>query len=294
MLLPFGLQAQEKETSMLTKRCAWIYYGGSSHSQGGHTDYEYLGDSFILNGVEIKDGKAYSTVLFNRDYSNLGIDLVLDNRPYPEWNPVVSGKDVSIGLREENGRIYVDREEYLSMLSDENVCWFQFGQPDYIPYKDTGDGELVLYDFNIGAGEKYLCDDFTVEEVTENVTLDGVKRRQQKLDNGLIIIEGIGCINSTGMLLCYLNPLPIVANVSYLTFNLGILCHMFYLDNGIKCDVINRSYSDYAKSHSNGITEILASDRASAGKCYSLSGVPLKSPPAKGVYIQGGRKRVAP
>ena len=96
-------------------------------------------------------------------------------------------------------------------LSEESK-WSYLGDKNYIPYKDTGDGELVLYDFNMQPGDIYPYrfghSIVFVTNVSRVTTLDGVSRRLLTLSNGYELMEGLGCLNSPGMLFCYLNPNP--------------------------------------------------------------------------------------
>lgn len=106
-------------------------------------------------------------------------------------------------IREENGRILVDYEDY------KNYCTKAY--VDYIPYKKTDGGELVLYDFNMKVGNKYGhvegYDDVWVSEIRKIAFDDGKIRKLFILSNGLKIVEGIGCLCSEGdPLLRYLNP----------------------------------------------------------------------------------------
>ena len=125
------------------------------------------------------------------------------------------------GIRMEGGRIYVDREEYVNYLEEEaRLCAVNsefsmyplspVGDKDYIPYRQTDDGELVLYDFNMQPGDRFPSveghDDISVISVRTMKTRDGISRRLLTLSNGYRLLEGIGCINSPGMFFCYLNP----------------------------------------------------------------------------------------
>lgn len=155
-----------------------------------------------------KNGKTYNSMLSYAD-DNGGfymIDLATPTAP---------------GIRTEDGRIYVDREEYMNYLEEEaKLCAVNsefsmyplspVGDKDYIPYRQTDDGELVLYDFNMQPGERFLSveghDDISVVNVRTMKTRDGISRRLLTLSNGYKLLEGIGCINSPGMFYCYLNP----------------------------------------------------------------------------------------
>ena len=116
--------------------------------------------------------------------------------------------DGSLGVRREGGRVYVDKEEYLAHLSRGfDFSQPSFGTPDYLPYPETYDGELILYDYNKEVGEKYAVsvDEDIIVEAKDNVTLsDNTEHRRLTLSNGLVLIEGIGCINSDGLLFDYL------------------------------------------------------------------------------------------
>ncbi len=129
-------------------------------------------------------------------------------------------------IREEAGRVLVDYEIYKAFLE---YMWYDIltGRADYIPYKITDDGEMILYDFNMQVGDKYNSvlghDDVSVVKIEKITTNDGIERKFFILSNGLKIIEGIGCINSSGMFLNYLNPVidrkdgPYWLNGSYLS-----------------------------------------------------------------------------
>lgn len=114
----------------------------------------------------------------------------------------------TIGIREEGGRIYVNKEEYLSLMTEDR-CWSIVGEGEPLPYEETADGELVLYDFTKNVGDVYcqLADgtSLTVTHVGELKTEDGISRRRLTLSNGFDLIEGVGCTNSPGFLLFWLN-----------------------------------------------------------------------------------------
>ena len=102
----------------------------------------------------------------------------------------------------------MDKEEYLDLMTDK-YFWSHIGRSDSLPYETTPDGELVLYDFNKNAGEVYCKmpdgSELTVSKVDTLKTEDGVSRRRLTLSNGLDLIEGVGCTNSEGFLLFWLN-----------------------------------------------------------------------------------------
>ena len=146
-----------------------------------------------------------------------------------------------MGLREENGKVLVNYEEYINYLKRldyehteayykelaeqmgkdiklkdgktmETDNWVEGGDVNYIPYPLTDDGEMVLYDFTMQVGDKFRSvaghDDISVIKVGTVTTVGNIERRKLTLSNGLVLIEGVGCINSPSRLFTYLNPLP--------------------------------------------------------------------------------------
>ena len=114
----------------------------------------------------------------------------------------------------ENGRVYVDKQEYIAAMEKEYLDVLEeqkrdlnplgtVGDKDYLPYRQTDDGELILYDFNMLPGDKYPSveghDDISVARVETMVTRDGVSRRLLTLSNGYRLLEGVGSLNSPGM-----------------------------------------------------------------------------------------------
>ena len=107
-------------------------------------------------------------------------------------------------------------------------------------------------------------------------------RRQLTLSNGMVLIEGIGCINSPGLYLFYLNP-----DIEYQK-SFGHL--------------VGYSYH-YGSSESIFDTELKYAFEASvyAGSrmmqknidiIFDLSGHKLEHALQKGIYIQNGKKYI--
>ena len=184
-------------TGILHDGLNWFYRG-----QYVHEEYE-IGGSKAMNG---KDYKLLTIIRGGYDSRALVTDnsMSLDKSYYDYIR-------ASIGIREENGRIYVDKDEYLSLLTEDHP-WINVVDGEPLPYETTAEGELVLYDFTKKEGEVYLqIDGGTTLTVTKTHTLkteDGVTRRCLTLNNGYEIIEGVGSVNSPGMLLFWLNMKP--------------------------------------------------------------------------------------
>ena len=154
---------------------------------------------YDIVGSKVMNGKTYGLLQMNGE--------IWGARAYePDSN--YRGFSATIGIRDEGGRIYVDKEEYLDLMTDK-YFWSYIGRSDSLPYETTPDGELVLYDFNKNAGEVYCKmpdgSELTVTKVDTLKTEDGVSRRRLTLSNGLDLIEGVGCTNSEGFLLFWLN-----------------------------------------------------------------------------------------
>ena len=183
-------------------RNVWSYYGYGN-------DQVLFSENYNFDGEYVKKGKTYRRLHFERSFLDSshgsgGSSTQIDFYASPDYQ--VSG---DVGIRESDGRVFVDRDEYMALLADDSY-WSWEGNRNFIPYEQTADGELVLYDFNKQAGDYYCyMDGFGVVYVTRLdviETSDGSHRKIQTLSNGYRIVEGIGCVNSPGMWLCYLNP----------------------------------------------------------------------------------------
>lgn len=123
-------------------------------------------------------------------------------------------------IREENGRVYVEKESYLHYLTETDKVgrsgFFntedKYGDASYLPYEETADGELVIYDFTMQQGDKFKSvpgyENVWVKETGTVTTADGKERKRLVMSNGLEIVEGIGCICSKGPFFAWLNPYP--------------------------------------------------------------------------------------
>jgi len=189
---------------MLHEGTAWGYAG------------YWTADSYTIKGTKSMNGKTYGL-------------LNMEHRSY-DGARAMGPEDLSwyyatLGIRDEGGKIYVNKEEYLSLLTQEN-SWSLVGEVEPLPYEETFDGELVLYDFNKNVGDEYcqLADgtSLTVTNVSVLTTEDGISRRRLTLSNGFDLIEGVGCTNSPGFLLYWLNIKPDckerMRNVGLLTY----------------------------------------------------------------------------
>lgn len=202
-LVPGVAQAQNDLLS--DHALEWTFYGEHEEGYIDH-DHGYFIDDYTLGNQYEKNGKTYRSLYFYRDFpDDAGVRRSKESQSFG-WGVGGAG---SIGIRVDGDRVLADREEYLALMAD-NSYWHLVGDRDYIPYEQTEDGELVLYDFSKKAGDKFAHveghDDITVLAVDFVTTRDGVRRCRQILSNGAAVIGGIGCVCSTGMWLFYLNP----------------------------------------------------------------------------------------
>ena len=146
--------------------------------------------------------------------------------------------------------------------------------------------EVVLFDFSLNEGDRYPCvGDVTVSSVSSLTTRDGVCRRLLHLSNGLIILEGVGCLNSRYGPFAYQNDPGVDAP---------------YGDgDSSACSVLSfRKYgSGTAPIFVKGDLELGVSEITGGvendGSVYDLQGRKLPNKPDNGIYIQNGQKRVA-
>ncbi len=202
-------------------------------------------------------------------------------------------KSSKVMVREDGGRIYIKKDDYMALLTNDSY-WSQVGDASYIPYKETEDGELVLYDFTMEPGDSFRHvdghDDIVVDSVGTLTTLDGVERRLIYLSNGCQVAEGLGCINSIGALLFYLNPLRLDNHRGFLsTFASNYSSMVGYYNKYIYYYTLQ----DERENIFVGIEQV-AGTKCSTNNSplYDLQGRRLSKRPERGVYIEGGRKRV--
>lgn len=238
-------------------------------------DRRYVGiDNFEFAGRDNIDGKEYHILLFYRE------PLIQDNTSEIFFPPQ---KGTTIHIREADGCVFVPKNEYLALLSD-NSYWHLVGDSIYIPYKENDDGELMLYDFNMHCGDSYRKveghPDITVIAEDYLITEDGVSRHRMMLSNGMEIIEGLGCTNSCGSLLFYLNP----------TQNAIIKWEFLEL---VWDDMSPASiYTVPQEDKDQQIAHIYhpKSTKSNYSFLYSLQGVVTNSFRQKGIYIHNGKK----
>ncbi len=162
----------------------------------------------------------------------------------------------------------------------------------YIASAETED-EMLLYDFTLNVGDSYPCAEAAkVVEISQITTHDQMLRKVLKLSNGLIIIEGVGCVNSIGTLVIYQNTS--LTDEEKLVDELTVHTTARLVSFGI-----SKETGEYECVYDGDldyqiITRISdAIPNSNKPSCFDLSGHQLSTPPTrKGVYIRDGRKVV--
>ena len=190
-----------------------------------------------------------------------------------------------IGAREENGRVYVLYDDFQKQIS--RLSQHELNTTD-IPYQQTSDSELLLYDFTLQVGERYPTSeaygDLYVEKIEYVITDDARSRKLFTLTNGLQILEGIGCLNSrNGRLLYYLYPPE-----AWKYYN-DIYYSLLY-------EYKKKEAIIYRKDNRTDCIEIMENPHPSilnpqSSIHHDLSGRRITQP-TKGIYIRQGRKVV--
>lgn len=165
----------------------WTYSVVRNCSRHGRTLY---GDVATWQGC-IDDWSG--TVQINgKDY-----DIYHTSYPGPEGTNFPS-------IRQKAGRVYMDREQFMKHVADilPNAATAR------MPYPETDEGEVVLYDFNLEKDAPYPDHEKSNGvhvAVKDTVQLRDMElRRRLVLSNGMELIEGLGCVNANGGYFLYL------------------------------------------------------------------------------------------
>ncbi len=245
---------------------------------------------YKINGVVEKNGKTYHKVYVDVIHLDGGGEI---HKIGPgHCNDVYDGKMPAV--RKEGGRIYVDEEDYMEFLK--SYDWnFPSYDAEYMPYERTDDGELILYDFTMKVGDTFRhvdgYDDVSVIAVTDTCLADGTTRKLQTLSNGLQILEGVGCLNSKGMLFLYLNYKRTEAEKYYEeSSNYTLFTGLEYFGDGDYGEIYSQTEYDIAAT---GINEAVKYRRQPVDDVvYDLGGRRMTGALKPGVYIRGGKKVV--
>lgn len=274
--------------TMLGDSIWWSYFMGKMYDSATGL---YFCDSevqFITSGVKEKNGKTYHRLFLNVLHLDGGGSA---NRLLGVF------KEELPGLREEGGRVYVDKQEYMTYFANTNSWDYPMYDAGYMPYVCTEEGEIVLYDFNMEVGDKYCSvpgyEDISVVSITDTCLADNVVRKKFELSNGLEIVEGIGCVNSVGMLLLYLNYKFSPENERYSSqLFAGLSAYgprkEFPPRYWVEYDDIAASATDIRHVYTGKNVDCRADD----GAIFDFGGRRVTGKPYPGLYIRNGRKLI--
>lgn len=216
------------------------------------------------------------------------IDGVAYKNVYETWKKDLEGLELSRFAREENGRVYLrskdaEREGFLfdfnaklgdDMLLERSVCG------DFPGYDLTVIGKVIAL------RDTLFCDSVSRRAWDVRVRIEGVSLETGEVIEPEVVgeftfIEEIGLADWG--LSYYIFDSSMTGN-----FGSEILCvhdgrGNLILDAGKGCYL--------GKEEPDGIGRTLDAD-ASGAPLYDLSGRKLRAVPLKGVYIQGGKKRM--
>ena len=264
------------------------------YSCGNYDTYPCVADRYVIEGTRELNGRQY----YDMHCARTAIDVWVGAETSEDWfiaRDTRSTWDDFIGIREEGGRFLVDRDEYMALLTDEEGYWCHIAYSDSLPYEVTPDGELVLYDFTKVKGDVYAQAEghdpiMVVDDEERVVTLDSVSRRVLVLSNGLKIIEGIGCINSKGCFLFYLNARDIFFNYNFLTN----YCHESLPIPFERTYFYTRDYKEQADEMKSNVVDGVDSPIVAVpqdkGPIFQLDGRRVQGTPQRGLYIRNGKK----
>lgn len=291
-----GVRAQS--VSMLSNAPRWIYFMGTGAHHDLNSGFRYCCDSdniFYTDGTEVIGGKTYQRLCISVLHLDGGSMRSPRKTGYSD-DDIYDGEFL-VGLREEGGRVYVNEAEYMDFLRGTGRKG-TLGNPDYVPYERTDDGELVLYDFTMKAGDKFRSvegyPDVWVAEVKDTLLDDNVTRRMQVLSNGMVVIEGIGCIYSAGMLPAYLNPKPAGADDMGTDISLFAVLTRFSTEQQV---VFSKDFEDYEGFFVTGIVPAATlqggTDKDDGrAPLYDLTGRRVVNPQPGHLYIRSSKKVV--
>ena len=267
LLLSCSINIYAQDTRMLADSPTWMYYSRVYDKETypipiGYSNTESV---YIISDSIEKDGKKYYKLSHE----------VLDVAAKPgtgQKNKTTVGNFI-LTIREENGKIYADAEEFQSLYGDDS-CML---------YEQIGN-EFLIYDFTLKEGDSFGAGDLFVDRIDVVETMDGLKRKLFVLSSGHEVLEGIGCLFSAGELINYLASPPVEeTSIGWKYAFLGSI-----VKNGEVIYGISSADADMLVTNIKP-QKIGLSDSS----LYDLSGRRVKNGELnKGVYIQNGKKFV--
>ena len=132
LLLNF-ITIDSQTVEMLSGDPEW-YYWMTYDLHDGMVSHDYF-LAYGVHGTMELNGRCYHTMYWL-------------NHAYIDWGGEVYAPEFPVYVREANGIVYADYESYANAAKEQ-------GYNEPCPYKKTDDGEIILYDFTLKAGDKY-------------------------------------------------------------------------------------------------------------------------------------------
>ena len=287
---PYTGLVRSQVLPMLGEKTAWRYFfqdykpGAPRGTWLAQTYYELLEGDSVVDGTSYRRMVVSDCVFGANSYHWDDGDSPSCSNGYM-YEEMPDSPHFIVLLREEGGKVYIQRKNYLDYL-DEKISHVYGAGCHSAVYTEDGAVDQILYDFTLHVGDKYpMAGDVSVLSVDEVMTDDGVTRRLFTLSNDMQILEGMGCVNCSGRLIGY------QSSDKDFTWS-GDLYYLgsgeWYYPHGV--DEPGVSF-EWTPSSVKG-QPYRGECASSAMPCFDLLGRRLASPPLHGVYIRGGRKYV--
>ena len=224
-----------------------------------------------------------------------------------------------LGLREEGGCVYANYDEFMKVPG---VCVDPDAtkdDPDHMPHIVTEDNEVLLYNFNLNAGDFIGWDDIIVTPYVKTVDPIVMETGEERklygvgtyvhLGDGSVgedwrgnVISGIGSVNCWGGLITYLtNNLLTSDGLRRDNLNLYIEDNTLIYKAPEYTGEPGTEHMSYTTYHADpffgdlvtGIKDVKAGAEANRPEAvYDLGGRRMTGVLKPGVYIRGGKKVV--
>lgn len=216
LLLLLSSKISAQSVNMLDSDAEWIYLSEKSN-EDGHKE-KVLYRFFTKELTRQIDNSVKADIYMSKHV--VDDDSMLDNIENIAFDNDNSKFMLSFLEFTNTGMVTVDISEYINYIKSSAYGIFEdieitspfiytsFIEPGY----DIKD--LCLYDFNNYTVGEPVCSGLGVidpneipyiTEICDTIVNNGISRKMYILDNGMKLVEGIGCINSPGMLLSWLN-----------------------------------------------------------------------------------------
>lgn len=292
LFLLFAVVVKAQEYNMLDGNPHWVYYDGSNEVSYVDGKYEQKTTMsfthYYIDGKVLNNGRYYSRLY--RDYVR-----------YDAYGNMLSEKkrEYVIGVRAEGEKVYVAYNNYAQLYND--ISYIN-------PYELTDKGEIAIYDYSIKKGDTIHVKsedvgvvpngnpDIVVANSGIEVVYDGSERRFYDYMSGCHIIEGIGSVTDHLITPCPIYVYSVGSGFSHLNI---------FIQNGeivykapeYKGEPENEKNSSntYRKDPFFNLETSIANvyDNAKSSAIFDLTGRRLSAKPMKGMYIEGGKVKMA-